>query len=48
MIWSAGNFGMEIDLGPDKPKSILQLKEKGYRHDYLINVQPVTNPFKME
>jgi hypothetical protein len=48
MIWSAGDLGIEIDLGPDKPGAILQRKEKdGYR-DYLVEGKPVVNPFDVE
>ncbi len=48
MIWSAGDLGIEIDCGPDKPGAILQRKDKGYWHDYLIVGEPVVNPFDVE
>jgi hypothetical protein len=48
MIYSAGDLGVEIDFGPDKPGAILQRKEKGYWHDYLVDGQQVTNPFDVE
>ncbi len=46
MIWSAGDLGVEIDFGPDKPGAILQRREKGYWHDYLVEGEPVVNPFE--
>jgi len=33
MIWSAGDLGIEIDFGNDKPGAILQRKEKGGYRD---------------
>ena len=45
MIWSAGDLGVEIDFGRDEPGAILQRKEKGYWHDYLVDGEPVVNPF---
>ena len=48
MIWSAGDLGIEIDFGPKKPGAILQRKEKGYWHDYLVDGGPITNPFDVE
>jgi len=48
MIWSIGDLGIETDFGPDKPGAILQRKEKGYWHDYLVDGEPVTNPFDVE
>jgi hypothetical protein len=48
MIYSAGDLGIEIDFGPDKPGAILQRKEKGYLHDYLVDGEPVVNPVDVE
>jgi len=48
VIWSAGDLGIEIDFGNDKPGAILQRKEKVYWHDYLVYGEPVTNPFDVE
>ena len=48
MIYSAGDLGIEIDFGTDKPGAILQRKDKGYWHDYLVDGEPVTNPFDVE
>ena len=44
MILSAGDLGIEIDFGPNKPGAILQRKEKGYWHDYLVDGEPVVSP----
>jgi hypothetical protein len=48
MILSAVDLVIEIDFGNDKPGAILQRKEKGYWHDYLVDGQPVVNPFDVE
>ena len=40
--------GIEIDFETDKPGAILQRKEKGYWHDYLVDGKPVVNPFDVE
>ena len=48
MIWSAGDLGIEIDFGNDKPGAILQRKEKDGYHDYLVDGKPVVNPFDVE
>ena len=48
MIYSAGDLGVEIDFGNDKPGAVLQRKDKGYWHDYLVDGKPVTNPFDVE
>ena len=48
MIWSAGDLGMEIDFRNDKHRAILQRKEKGYWHDYLVDGEPEVNPFDVE
>jgi hypothetical protein len=44
MIYSAGDLGVQIDLGPDTPGMILQHLDNGYWHDYLIDSEPVINP----
>ena len=48
MIYSADDLGIEIDFETDKPGAILQRKEKGYWHDYLVDGKPVVNPFYVE
>ena len=48
MIWSAGDLGLEIDFSSNKPGAILQRKEKGYWPDYLVDGEPVVNPFDVE
>ena len=48
MIYSAGDLGIEIDFGTDRPGAILQRKEKGYWHDYLVDGKPVVNPVDVE
>ena len=48
MIYSAGDLEIEIDFETDKPRTILQRKEKGYWHDYLVDGKPVVNPFDVE
>jgi hypothetical protein len=48
MIYSAGDLCVEIGFGPDQPSAILQRKDKGHWHDYLVDGEPVTNPFDVE
>jgi hypothetical protein len=48
MIYSAVDLCIEIDFGSNDPGAILQRKEKGYWHDYLVDCKPVTNPFDVE
>jgi hypothetical protein len=48
MIYSAGDLGIEIDFGSDKPGAILQRKDKGHWRDYLADGKPVENPFDVE
>ena len=45
MIRSADDLGIEIDFGIlyENPGAILQRKDKGYWHDYLVDGKPVTN-----
>jgi hypothetical protein len=45
MILSAGDLGIEINFGPNKPGAILQRKDKGHWHDYLVDgVNATVNP----
>jgi hypothetical protein len=48
MILAAADLVLEIDFETDKPGAILQRKEKGYWHDYLVDGKPVVNPFDVE
>jgi len=50
MIWSAGELGIEIDFGLlyKVPGAILQRKERDGYHDYLVDGEPVVNPFDVE
>ncbi len=48
MILSAGDLGIEIDFGSDQPGAILQRKENGYWHDYLVDGERVVKPFDVE
>lgn len=48
MILSTADLGIEIDFGTDRPGAILQRKDKGYWRDYLVDGEPVTNPFDVE
>jgi hypothetical protein len=48
MIYSIEDIGVEIDLGHNAPPTILQRKEKGHWRDYLVDGQPVVNPFDVE
>jgi hypothetical protein len=48
VIDSLGDLGIEIDFGNDQPGAILQRKDKGYWHDYLVDGKPVVNPFDVE
>ena len=48
MIWSAGDLGIEIDYGSDKPGAILQRKEENGYQDFLVDGELVTNPFDVE
>jgi hypothetical protein len=41
-------LGIEIDIGLNTPGAILQHKEKGHWHDYLVDGKPVVNPFDVE
>jgi len=48
MIYSAVDLCIEIDFRTDQPGAILKRKEKGCWHDYLVDGEPVTNPFDVE
>ena len=48
MIYSADDLGVEIDFGSDQSGAVLQRKEKGSWHDYLVDGKPVVNPFDVE
>ena len=50
MIFSAGDLNIEIDFGLLYKVSgaILQRKERDDYHDYLVDGEPVMNPFDME
>ena len=48
MILSAADLVIEIDFETDRRGAILQRKEKGYWHDYLVDGEPVVNPFDVE
>jgi hypothetical protein len=48
MIYLASDLCIEIDFETDKPGAILQRKEKGHWHDYLVDGEPVVNPFNVE
>jgi hypothetical protein len=43
MIYSAGDLRLEIDFQTDQPGAVLQRKEKGYWHDYLVDGEPVVS-----
>ena len=48
MILAAADLVVEIDFGTDQPGAILRCKEKGYWHDYLVEGEPVVNPFDVK
>jgi len=48
MIYSAVDLGIEIDFRSDQPGAILQCKDKGHWHDYLVEGKPVVNPIEVE
>jgi hypothetical protein len=50
MIYSASDLVIEIDFGLlyEMPGANLQRKEKGCWHDYLVDGEPVINPFDVE
>jgi hypothetical protein len=48
MIWSAGDLSIEIDFGISRTGSVLQRKTNREWHDYLVDGEPVANPFDIE
>jgi hypothetical protein len=40
MIYSAADLCIEIDFRTDQPGAILQRKDKGHWHDYLVDGKP--------
>jgi hypothetical protein len=48
MIYSAADLCIEIDFRTDQPGAILQRKDKGHWHDYLVDGKPVVNPIDVE
>jgi len=48
MIYSAGDLGVEIDLGPDTPGMILQRREPDGWQDYRLDGEPVFSPVDIE
>jgi len=48
MIYSAVDLCIEIDFGSNQPGAILQYEDRGHWSDYLVDGEPVTNPFDVE
>jgi len=48
MIYSAGELGVEIDLGPDEPGSTLQRLEADGWQDYRVDREQVVSPVDVE
>ena len=48
MIYSAGDLGVEIDLGPDTPGMILQCREPDGWQDYRVEGERVLSPVDIE
>ena len=48
MIYSAGDLGIEIDLGPDTPGMIPQRRESDGWRDYLQDGERVHSPVDIE
>jgi len=48
MIYSAGDLGVEIDLGPDTPGMILQRREQDGWQDYRVDGKRVLSPVDIE
>jgi len=48
MIYSAGDLGIEIDLGPDTPGMILQRLEPDGWQDYRVDGEQVVSPVDIE
>lgn len=45
MIWLTGDLGIEIDFGPNRLGAMLQRKDNDSWHNYLVDGEPVANPF---
>jgi hypothetical protein len=48
MIYSAGDLGVQIDLGPDTPGMILQRRELDGWQDYRVDGEQVFSPVDIE
>jgi hypothetical protein len=48
MFLALREFGVEIDIGRNAPGSILQRKDSELWYYYLIDGEPVVNPFDLE
>ena len=48
MFHSLGELGVSIDLGRNAPGTILQRNDGGLWYYYLIDGEPVVNPFDMD
>jgi hypothetical protein len=48
MFCSLGELGIEIELGCNAPGTILQRNDGGLWYFYLIDGEPVVNPFDMK
>ena len=48
MIYSAGDLGVQIDLGPDTPGMILQRREPDGWQDYRPDGEQVVSPVDIE
>jgi len=48
MIYSAGDLGVEIDLGPDTPGMVLQRREPEGWRDYRVDGEQILSPVDVE
>jgi hypothetical protein len=48
VIYSAGDLGVEIDLGANEPGAVLQRKEPAGWVDYLVNGNQVRGPIDVK
>jgi hypothetical protein len=48
MFLSLRKFGVDIDIGRNAPGAILQRKDSDLWYYYLIDGEPVVNPFDLE
>ena len=48
MFCSLGELGIEIDLGRNAPGTVLQRNDGGLWYFYLIDGEPVVNPFDVD